>query len=329
MWVGVAAGAFLVWHLRMVIVIAFGAVLFAIIFRTIARLIGAWTRLSDGPALTAAVCLVFVLVLGAVWLFGSRASEQMSDLFQHLQTGEKAVVAYLQAHGLKHAAERLNEGTEYILKNSATGFLSTGLHFAEYAIVLLISALYLAAQPEWYVRGFGKLFGRSARGDVDEGLEKIGIALRLWLLGQFIIMAVVGVLSLIAMWVIGLPNPFALAVIAALAEFIPYLGPFIGAVPALLAAVTMGFDTIVWTAATYLGIHLLEGYLIAPMLQRHFIRIPPALVLIGILTWGFLFGTFGVVIATPLTVTVFIAVKLFYVRDTLGERADIPDKSPL
>ena len=328
-WVGVAAGAFLLWHLRIVVVTAFGAILFAIVLRTIARLIGVLTHLPDGPALTLAVVLIFAVVVGTGWLFGARASEQFGSLFGHLKTGETAVVAFLQQHGLKHASERLDQNAASLLRSGAPGILAGGLHLTEFAIVLLISALYLAVQPDWYRQGFAKLFGRSARNEVDSGLLKIGIALRLWLLGQFIIMAVVTVLSFFATWAIGLPNPIALALVAGLAEFIPYLGPFIGAVPALLAAVTLGIEPMFWTAASYLGIHLLEGYLIAPLLQRHFISIPPALVLIGILTWGLLFGTLGVVIATPLTVTLFIAIKLFYVRDALGQRAEVPEKSPL
>ena len=328
-WVGVAAGALLLWHLRIVVVIAFGAILLAIVLRTIARLIGVWTHLPDGPALTLACVLIFAIVFGTVWLFGVRANAQFGSLITHLQSGEKAVVAYLQQFGLKHASQRLDQGATSLLRSGAPSILAAAAHFAEYVIVLVISALYLAAQPDWYRRGFAKLFGRTARGEVENGLQKIGVALRLWLLGQFIIMAVVAVLSFFAMWAIGLPNPLVLALIAGLTEFIPYLGPFIGAVPALLAAVTLGVEPVIWTAGAYLGIHMLEGYLIAPMLQRHFISIPPALVLIGILASGFLFGTLGVVVATPLTVAAFIAIKVFYIRDALGERTEVPEKSPI
>lgn len=58
-------------------------------------------------------------------------------------------------------------------------------------------------------------------------------------------------------------------------------------------------------------------------------RGPPALALIGIVAMGLLFGTFGVVLAVPLTAAIMTAVKVFYIRDTLHEEADIPEESPL
>jgi predicted PurR-regulated permease PerM len=157
----------------------------------------------------------------------------------------------------------------------------------------------------------------------------IGTSLKLWLLGQLIVMAIVGALSYVALLLIGVPSPAALALIAALTEIVPYLGPFIGAVPALLVALSLGIVPVLWVAAAYLGIHLIEGYFIAPMLQRRFVHIPPALALIGIVAMGLLFGTFGVVLAVPLTTAIMTAVKVFYIRDTLHEEADIPEESPL
>jgi predicted PurR-regulated permease PerM len=58
----------------------------------------------------------------------------------------------------------------------------------------------------------------------DDALDAIGRALRLWLLGQAIQMLLVGALSTLAVWLIGLPSPLALGVIAGVAEFVPYLG---------------------------------------------------------------------------------------------------------
>jgi predicted PurR-regulated permease PerM len=123
---------------------------------------------------------------------------------------------------------------------------------------------------------------------------------------------------------IGLPSALALGLIAGVAEFLPYVGPLIAAVPALLVASTQGFDTILWTGLAYLIIHQVEGELIAPLIQRHMIMIPPALTLLGIVAVDYVFGTYAVVLAAPLVITIFIAIKRLYIRDTLGEATDLP-----
>jgi predicted PurR-regulated permease PerM len=328
-WIGVAAALCLIWQIRFALLLAFAAILLAIILRVLADVISRLTGLREGVALAISTLLIFALLCASIGLFGYQVSDQFRDLTSRLQTGEKAVMAFLRAHGLGNAATDLNQHLSSLAKKYASGVLFASLSILEGAVVMVISAIYLAARPFVYRRGAAMLFGRRLRDEVDRGILLIGTSLKLWLLGQLIIMAIVGALSFVAVLLIGLPSPAALALIAGITEIVPYLGPFIGAIPAVFVALSKGVEPALWTVAAYLGIHLIEGYFIAPMLQRRFVRIPPALALIGIVAMGYLFGTFGVVIAVPLTATIMIAVKVFYVRDTLHEKADIPEESPL
>ena len=100
----------------------------------------------------------------------------------------------------------------------------------------------------------------------------------------------------------------------------PYVGPVIAAVPALLVAATQGTDRIVWTLAAYLTIHTLEGNFIAPQM----VYIPPAVTVLGIAAIGFIFGPVAVIFAAPMTVVLFVLVKKLYVRDFLHEQTVIP-----
>ncbi|MFZ0607408.1 MAG: AI-2E family transporter, partial [Xanthobacteraceae bacterium] len=190
--------------------------------------------------------------------------------------------------------------------------------------VTLIGGFYLAAQPDTYRNGLARLFPRQWRGNVDETIEDIGRALHLWLIGVLIQMALIGTLSTGAVWLIGLPSPLALGVIAGFAEFIPYLGPLIAAVPAVLVAVTKGDNAAFWTILAYLAIHQIEGNLIVPLIQRRMVYIPPAVMLLGLVTILFLFGGISVIFAGPIAVMVFIAIKKLYVRDSLGEQTRLP-----
>jgi predicted PurR-regulated permease PerM len=96
-------------------------------------------------------------------------------------------------------------------------------------------------------------------------------------------------------------------------------------------AITKNFDAVLWTIAAYTIIHQTEGNLIVPIIQRRMIFIPPAVILLGIVTISFLFGSVAMIFAAPITVALFVLVKKLYVRDFIGEPTTIPgelDKLP-
>jgi predicted PurR-regulated permease PerM len=128
-------------------------------------------------------------------------------------------------------------------------------------------------------------------------------------------------------WIIGLPAPIALGLIAGVAEFVPYLGPIVAAIPAVLVAVTKSPQAVAWTLLAYVIIHQTEGNVIVPLVQRHLVSIPPAVMLLAIVTIGFLFGTVAMIFAAPIAVVIFVVVKKLYVRDTLGEKTSVPGES--
>jgi predicted PurR-regulated permease PerM len=162
-----------------------------------------------------------------------------------------------------------------------------------------------------------------------EAVDGIASWLELWMLGQLALMAVVGVGSYIALLLLGVGNAGALGLIAGLTEAVPYLGPFIGAVPAILVALTHGLMTALWTAAAYLVLHIIEGYVVGPILQRRFARIPPAVILSGIFACQLIFGFGGMVLAAPLTVALFAVAKILYLRDTLSQKVELPSAPKL
>ena len=328
-WVGVAAMAFLLWYVRSALVIAFAAILLAIFLRAVMGVVCRVCGLSEVAGLTMAVLAVFVIFVAIFWMFGASVGGQFERVLDRVQAGQAAAAGFLNAHHLGVVAQQLGKGSGALSQAMLAKAFTTGLRILEGAIVLFISALYFAAHPAIYREGFARLFGHKLHDTVTEGLRLISTSLELWLLGQMIVMAVVGLACALALTLIGVPGAIALGMIAAIAELVPYLGPFVGAAPALFAALTLGMDAVTWTAMLYLGIHMLEGYVLSPMLQRHFLFIPPALVLIGILISGMLFGVMGIVVGAPLTATIFTAVKVFYVRDTLAEETEIPEESPL
>jgi predicted PurR-regulated permease PerM len=162
---------------------------------------------------------------------------------------------------------------------------------------------------------------------VDSALNASGQALELWLVGQLFAMALIGVLVGFAMWLIGLPSPLALGLIAGLTEFIPFIGPILGALPALLIAATRDAGTLAWTVIAFVGIQQIESNLIMPVIQRRTVSLPPVLSLFAVVAFGVVLGALGLILAVPLTVVAYVLVKKLYVRETLGEPTSVPGEN--
>jgi len=324
-WLGLAVALFLAWRLRTALLLVFAAYLLSLLLRLLATFLARVTRLPRACALALAVVLLFGVVLGSVWLFGAGLADQLHNVLTRAREGYAQLDAFLRKDGIDISTLRQSVTS----MGAARTVLGLLLHGAEVAVILVIMALYLAAEPALYHRGIVFLFPKSLRAKAVEAVEGMGSWLELWMLGQLVLMAVVGVGSYVALSFLGVSSAGALGLIAALTEAVPYLGPFIGAVPAILVALTQGLMTALWTAAAYLVLHLIEGYVVGPLLQRRFALIPPALILAGIFACQLIFGFGGLVLAAPLTVALYAAAKILYLQDTLKQPVTIPSAPEL
>jgi predicted PurR-regulated permease PerM len=148
-------------------------------------------------------------------------------------------------------------------------------------------------------------------------VEEMGSTLQLWFLGQFWDMLVVSVLTGAGLYFLGVPLPLTLALIAGLFNFVPYIGALAGAVPALAVAVAQSPQTAVYVAILFTVVQMLEGNVIAPMIQKRTVDLPPALTILSQTVLGTLFGIKGLILATPLAAAAMTAVRMVYVETVL------------
>jgi predicted PurR-regulated permease PerM len=184
-------------------------------------------------------------------------------------------------------------------------------------LLALVAGIYIAAQPRRYLDGLVILFPVRHRPSAREALRVAGVALHKWLVGQLVAMTLVGLLAGVGLWLLDVPSPLALALIAGLLEFVPVAGPFASAVPAILLALAIGWEKAALVAILYLGIQQIEGNLITPLVQQQSVDLPPALTLFAMVAFGLLFGLLGVLLAAPLTVCLYVWVKTLYLHDLL------------
>jgi predicted PurR-regulated permease PerM len=204
------------------------------------------------------------------------------------------------------------------------GILMTIFGGIAHTLLVIAGGIYLAAQPDLYRKGLLKLVPKPSRGLAGDALDASGKALKLWLLGTFVSMALVGSLTAFGLWLIGVPSWLALGLLAGLFEFIPIIGPIAAAIPGVLLALTVGIDTFLWALALYILIQQMEGNVIQPLVQRYAVDLPPALLLFSVVAGGFLFGIIGIIFAAPLTVVAYVMVKRLYVREALDTETSLP-----
>jgi predicted PurR-regulated permease PerM len=322
---GLGLFAALLWKLSDVLLLAFGAVLVAILLHTASDALVRYLRVPERWSLAVASLIIFAAFIAVIALFGTQVRAQFSNVVERLPF---AIDNFSKQLGLGAVSDDLSE----IVNNAPTGGLAARLAgiggailsgFADF-ILVVIAGIYIAASPRLYRRGFVKLFPVRHHEQAESSLQASGQALRLWLTSQLIAMACVAVLSTIAFWLIGLPSAIALGLIAGLADFVPFLGPVLGALPAVLIAFSVSGETALWTILAVIAIQQIEGNVIFPLVARSVISIPPALALFAILIGSVLFGTLGLIFGFPLAVVTYVLVKKLYVRETLGEETEVP-----
>ncbi len=137
-------------------------------------------------------------------------------------------------------------------------------------------------------------------------------------------MAVNGILTALALWLLGVPLPFMLGLLTGLLNFIPNFGPILAGIPAVLLALSGGPNQAMYVVVLYVVIQNLEGFVLTPLVQRRTVSLPPAVIILSQVLLGVLAGTLGVLLATPLAASVLVLTRMLYVEDTLGEPVDVP-----
>ncbi|WP_232695531.1 AI-2E family transporter [Brevibacillus daliensis] len=129
--------------------------------------------------------------------------------------------------------------------------------------------------------------------DVHESLGK-------YIHGQIVISLLVGVCSYIGLWLIGMPYPFVLASFVAVTNIIPYIGPLIGAIPAVLIALTISLQKVIFVLVLIIFLQIIEGNIIAPNIMGKSLHLHPLLIIILLLAGEAIGGIWGMILVVPL-----------------------------
>ena len=309
-------------HLASLWMLIFGAVVVAVIVRSVADPLVRWTRMKDGVAVLISVLLIVAVLSAAGYLFGHQISGQVQQLidqlpaawaqFQTRVEGSPVLgwVVDQSRNALSQAGSALALAPK-IAMTAISGFTTL--------LLVIVAGMFLAAHPVQAREGLLSLAPKPNRPRLREVLDACGAALRGWLKAQLVSMVLVGSLVGVGLAIIGVPAPVALGLFGGLAQFVPIVGPIASAVPALLVAATGGVQTLVLTLLLYVCVSQLEANVITPLVQKNVASLPVVLGIFGVFGLGILFGPLGVLFATPLTLVIYTVVTLLYRQDILKD----------
>jgi len=307
-----------------VFLVLFAGILIAVLLRAPTDWLTRHAPIPQGAALTLVGIAAASLIGLIIWLYATPMSEQLAQLSETLpnafSTLSKSIQQFPWARSiLSHMDGLWKNPINFEMIGRATGFIGSTINILIAIVVALFLGFYLAAQPRLYQRGFVRLLPYSARPKGLRVLNKIGHMLQWWLMGRLFTMLLVGMAAGLGLWWLGIPLAFALGLLAGILEFVPYLGPFAGAVAPLLIAFNVDVPHAFYVLLLFLSIQAAENYLFSPLIEQRTVSLPPALVIFSTLLLGVLFGVLGVALSSPLTATCLIAVKLLYVEDVIED----------
>lgn len=301
----VVAGAAIVVLTADVLLTLFAGVLLAIVLHGIAHWIAKRTPLPYGATLA----LLVVVLLGgtgaALAWFGPQLAAEASALVQQLPKALHDLTARIHEQPLAQAITSTPEKLVPESKSYAATALravGTSVEIVGGLVVVFFVGVYGAANPRSYLDAALALSPLEDRPRVARALENIGETMRRWLLGRLVAMLFVGITSGIVFAILDVPLALILAVFAGLLTFVEYVGAVASAIPPILLAFTKSPTDALWVAILFTVLHVIEGYVLTPLLAGATVRVPPAVVLAGQVMMAALVGPLGLTFSTPLLV---------------------------
>lgn len=323
-----AAFAAFLWSVSRALLVLFAAVLFAVMLDGLTRPILRWTRLPRRVALTLTIVGITACVVGIFLLGGMRIASQAPVLRRNMEHSIEQIQHQLKDMGFDSSKLSMRSASGKLpgfskLFSNVSGYLSTSVQMITDLVIIIVTGIYFAANPQFYIGTVIMLVSRRRRARLRSVGCEVAHALRRWLIGRFAAMLSVGILTGVGLALLQVKLAGLLAVIACLLTFIPYLGTIISLIPAVLLGILNGPMTAAYVVLLYLGAHTLEGYILSPLIQQQTVHLAPGWLILSQLLGALAAGLFGVLIAAPLLVALTILVQMLYVEDVLGDSVRI------
>jgi predicted PurR-regulated permease PerM len=294
-------------------------------------------RLPLWAALTAVYVAGLIVIAAAAYVLIPAASAQFVSLVHDLPAMQHAVQAFISnpnnplvrhlptfmqvwVQGLPSQITAAFEQNAISYGSNLVKALGTLTFLGALAIAIPVVSIYLLAEarlmPEFVVCRIPAKHRPATLSLIQDVDSVLGGFVR----GQLIVAGVVGTLATIALLILHVPYALLIGAWAGLADIIPYVGPFAGALPAgIVAIVDQGWGSVVGVTIAFVAINQLEGHFLGPRIVSRTVHISSLGVIFALLIGAQLFGFVGLIVAVPLAGLVRIAlIRIFPRRPPLS-----------
>jgi predicted PurR-regulated permease PerM len=303
------------YHVRHVLLLLYISGLFAIGFSPMVRLIERQRLLPVGSRRFPrwlAILVLYVFIVGSAVAVGMLVFpplvEQAQQLWNQKDQMFDQAQRFLHDRGLlrgelltlEQVVERAPEAAgDANVVSTVLGALRGVFGGIVGFLTILIVTFYLLVDSWNLHQMFLRLFPRSERARVDAATRAVTVKLSAWLGGQLLLGAIIGITSAIGLWLMGIPFFYVLALISAVGELIPVVGPILAAVPAIAVAATVSYQKVIMVVIFYVVQQQIENHVLVPKVMARQVGVSAVTVIVAILIGGNLLGIVGALLAVP------------------------------
>jgi len=255
------------------------------------------------------IILIFYLVVPPLTKDVSTLTAELPSHMENL--GLNQSIDYNFSEPVQNVIFEASNSLKAVASNIVSGLL-TVLGGLLSAVLIIVISFYLLIEKNGTEKFVQNLIPINSRPQALRIIQKIETTLGRWFVGQIFLGFIVGILSFIGLTIIGVPYALVLSIIAGTLELIPYIGPTLSSIPAIIIAFTVSPLLAVLTFILYFLIQQMENYVLVPKVMQKSVGLHPVIIIIAMLVGGQMAGVLGMILAIPVTTIISIVLSDIY-----------------
>ncbi|OIP04820.1 hypothetical protein CO101_03240 [Candidatus Berkelbacteria bacterium CG_4_9_14_3_um_filter_39_23] len=301
----------LVWSVQDIIILFF---IVLVLVAALSPVVDFWSKKINRALATS---LVYLLILACLVLIGfviiPPVATQVRSLSYDLPYLSKQIfpvfgawrdVIDFSTQSLTSLASQLQTVSSSIY-STTVGFIGGVVG----VFTVLVLTFYLLLEEQGAKNFLYKYLPIQNRETYIEIMQKVGLKMGAWMRGQLFLALVVGVIDFAGLIIIGVPYALTLAVWAGLTEIIPYIGPVLGAIPAIIIALTISPIQGLLVLIFFIVVQQVESNFLVPKIMQKAVGLSPVIIILVLLIGGKLAGILGIILAVPVAATIGVFVQ--------------------
>ena len=248
------------------------------------------------------VLVIYILFLGIIAYIATAVLPplitQSAHLIQSLPAYIKSVLPFIQID-VQTLTQQIAPLGENIFKVTIGVFSNIIALFTIFMI-----SFYMIIERKYLESHLADFLGAEGARQIVIIIKKIEEKLGAWVRGQLLLAFAIGLFTFIGLTILGIPFTLPLSILAGILEIVPFIGPIISAIPAILVALTFSPLLALTTAAAYFVIQQLEAHIVVPLVMKKAVGIPPLMTIISLMIGAKLAGISGALLAIPVVLVI-------------------------